>query len=192
MNLVEVELLSEDHILINTDLITTIVAIVDSDSEYNEIYLADGMKYTLSEKGADNLVKYLNYWTDLTGDEIEIPHKEKEPFMNKPCISENACYNVAVQRMRDYKYCVDRRQVLDLLHLNLNRRYVIEQVKNMPSVYPRPKEGYWIPVYQGDEIIDYRCTECEIGSTYGKSPIGMNFCPNCGSMNKVQNKENNE
>ena len=42
------------------------------------------------------------------------------------------------------------------------------------------KTGHWIPVYQGDEIIDYRCSECEFGNTFGKGTIGMNFCPVCG------------
>ena len=44
-----------------------------------------------------------------------------------------------------------------------------------------PKTGHWRPIYQGDEIIDYRCTECEFGSTFGKSTYGMNFCPYCGA-----------
>ena len=44
-----------------------------------------------------------------------------------------------------------------------------------------PKTGHWRPIYQGDEIIDYRCSECEFGSTFGKSTHGMNFCPNCGA-----------
>ena len=44
-----------------------------------------------------------------------------------------------------------------------------------------PKTGHWIPVYQGDEIIDYRCSECEFGNTFGKGTIGMNFCPVCGA-----------
>ena len=43
------------------------------------------------------------------------------------------------------------------------------------------KVGKWIPVYQGDEIIDYRCSECEYGNTFGKGIYGMNYCPNCGS-----------
>ena len=43
-----------------------------------------------------------------------------------------------------------------------------------------PKTGHWRAVYQGDEIIDYRCSECEFGSTFGKSTYRMNYCPNCG------------
>lgn len=48
---------------------------------------------------------------------------------------------------------------------------------------PAPKErtGHWRAIYQGDEIIDYRCTECENGSTFGKGTYGMNYCPSCGA-----------
>ncbi len=44
-----------------------------------------------------------------------------------------------------------------------------------------PKTGHWRAVYQGDELIDYRCSECEFGSTFGKSTYRMNYCPNCGA-----------
>ena len=33
----------------------------------------------------------------------------------------------------------------------------------------------------GDEIIDYRCSECEFGNTFGKGTFGMDFCPRCGA-----------
>ena len=45
----------------------------------------------------------------------------------------------------------------------------------------RPKTGYWRPVYQGDYIINYRCTECDFGNTFGKNTYRMNYCPNCGA-----------
>ena len=44
-----------------------------------------------------------------------------------------------------------------------------------------PKTGHWIPIYQGDEIIDYRCSECEFGNTFGRGTFGMDFCPRCGA-----------
>lgn len=56
-------------------------------------------------------------------------------------------------------------------------------VKQLPSV--TQKSGKWIPVYQGDEIINHRCSECEFGNTFGKSMYRMNFCPNCGA--KMEN-----
>lgn len=51
-----------------------------------------------------------------------------------------------------------------------------------PSV--TQKSGKWRPVYQGDEIINYRCSECEFGNTFCKSTYRMNYCPNCGSAMK--------
>lgn len=52
-------------------------------------------------------------------------------------------------------------------------------IMRVPSV--THKSGKWRPVYQGDEIINYRCSECEFGNTFGKSIYRMNFCPNCGA-----------
>lgn len=43
------------------------------------------------------------------------------------------------------------------------------------------QKGHWRAVYQGDEIINYRCSECEFGNTFGRSVYRMNFCPNCGA-----------
>lgn len=54
-------------------------------------------------------------------------------------------------------------------------------VKALPPVTPKPKTGHWRAVYQGDEIINYRCTECEFGNTFGRNTHRMNFCPNCGA-----------
>jgi len=59
-----------------------------------------------------------------------------------------------------------------------------DKIVNLPSVTPIRPKGHWIPIYQGDEIIDYRCSECEFGNTFGKGTIGMNFCPRCGSDNR--------
>ena len=56
-----------------------------------------------------------------------------------------------------------------------------------------PKTGHWRPIYQGDEIINYRCSECEFGSTFGKSTHGMKYCPNCGTkMVEEQESEDKE
>lgn len=42
-------------------------------------------------------------------------------------------------------------------------------------------KGEWRPIYQGDEIIDYRCNKCDFGSTFGRGKYRFNFCPNCGA-----------
>lgn len=63
---------------------------------------------------------------------------------------------------------------------NLTERHnMLMEIRKLPSV--TQKSGKWISVYQGDEIINYRCSECEFGNTFGKSTYRMNFCPNCGA-----------
>ena len=45
-----------------------------------------------------------------------------------------------------------------------------------------PKTGHWIPIYQGDKIINYRCSECELGDTNGSTNLyGWNYCRRCGA-----------
>lgn len=61
-------------------------------------------------------------------------------------------------------------------------RQLVEWLKELKQLREQePKTGYWRAVYQGDEIIDYRCSECEFGNTFGKGTYGMNYCPNCGA-----------
>jgi len=61
-------------------------------------------------------------------------------------------------------------------------KYLILFTKGLPTYsVPEREKGEWRPIYQGDEIIDYRCTKCEFGSTFGKSTYNMHFCPNCGA-----------
>lgn len=64
-------------------------------------------------------------------------------------------------------------------------------VLNAPPVYPVPRTGQWRPIYQGDEIINYRCTECEQGNTFGKKPYNMNYCPYCGAK-MIESQESEE
>ena len=54
----------------------------------------------------------------------------------------------------------------------------------------QPKKGEWRPVYQGDEIINYRCSECDFGHSFGKN--AMNFCPNCGANMRKPYKADTE
>ena len=54
-------------------------------------------------------------------------------------------------------------------------------INKLTEALNQQKEGHWRPIYQGDEIIDYRCSKCEFGCTIGKSTHGMNYCPNCGA-----------
>lgn len=55
-----------------------------------------------------------------------------------------------------------------------------------------PKTGHWIAVYQGDEIINYRCSECEVGDTNGSTNLyGWDYCRRCGAK-MVEQKESEE
>ncbi len=56
---------------------------------------------------------------------------------------------------------------------------VADLISNMPIT--EREKGEWIPVYQGDEIIDYRCNKCDFGSTFGRGKHRFNFCSNCGA-----------
>jgi len=66
----------------------------------------------------------------------------------------------------------------------IGKNKAIEILDELPSVQLEPKTGHWRAVYQGDEIIDYRCTECEFGNTFGRNTYRMNYCPNCGAKMK--------
>ena len=57
----------------------------------------------------------------------------------------------------------------------------MDDIRALPAVTPIRPKGHWIPIYQGDEIIDYRCSECEFGNTFGRGTFGMDFCPRCGA-----------
>lgn len=57
------------------------------------------------------------------------------------------------------------------------------KIEQLPPVTPQRPIGYWIPIYQGDEIINYRCSECEFGDTSGSTNLyGWNYCRRCGTM----------
>ena len=63
----------------------------------------------------------------------------------------------------------------------------------LPPVRPQePKTGHWIAVYQGNEIINYRCSKCELGDTNGSTNLyGWNFCRRCGAR-MVEPQESEE
>ena len=58
-----------------------------------------------------------------------------------------------------------------------------DDVRKLLSVKSQePKTGHWRAVYQGDEIINYRCSECELGDTNGSTLLyGWNYCRRCGA-----------
>ena len=97
------------------------------------------------------------------------------------------------ENMNRCKDAVSRQEVLDLIaDYDLSMGQVVRGIYALSSVTPIRPKGHWRPIYQGDEIINYRCSECEFGNTFGKGTIGMNFCPNCGAdMVEPQESEDN-
>ena len=54
-----------------------------------------------------------------------------------------------------------------------------EEIKAIPSA---DKTGHWRAVYQGDEVINYRCSECGLGDTNGSTNLyGWDYCRRCGA-----------
>ena len=59
---------------------------------------------------------------------------------------------------------------------------LVSCVEDLLSVQPEQKTGHWIPIYQGDEIINYCCSECELGDTNGSTNLyGWDYCRRCGA-----------
>ena len=60
-----------------------------------------------------------------------------------------------------------------------------QELKELPSVTPKPKTGEWIPLNYKDEMWGYvyKCSNC--GATEYKD----NFCPNCGAKMESEDKE---
>ena len=95
---------------------------------------------------------------------------------------------------------ISRQAVLELQYriddsATLSTRDVVnvEDIEGLPPFTPQPKTGHWRAVYQGDCIINYRCSECEFGNTFGKNTYRMNYCPNCGAkMVEPQESEDKE
>ena len=54
--------------------------------------------------------------------------------------------------------------------------------KAIKALEQEPRTGHWRAVYQGDEIINYRCSECELGDTNGSTNLyGWDYCRRCGA-----------
>jgi hypothetical protein len=77
--------------------------------------------------------------------------------------------------------CISRFEVTEIINSEYDIDKMLDRVDELPPAKPIRPKGHWIAVYQGDEIINYRCSECEFGNTFGKGTIGMNFCSHCGA-----------
>ena len=63
------------------------------------------------------------------------------------------------------------------------RRQLAEWLRDYKRLKEQePKTGHWIPIYQGDEIINYRCSVCGLGDTNGSTNLyGWDYCRRCGA-----------
>lgn len=138
---------------------------LDKLSELNKSTTKNEVKY------CDRNICLKNEYNNIGCEDCEVT-KSQEPTTKN---------NLAVD-------CISREQALNEFCIyNSYDSIGVDKVRScletLPLVTPIRPKGHWIPIYQGDEIIDYRCSECEFGNTFGKGTFGMNFCPRCGSDN---------
>ena len=85
----------------------------------------------------------------------------------------------------------------DVISVWLIRKNIEQQKSVQPSIHRdrtvqdfvdkcrecgKMRKGHWIAVYQGDEIINYRCSECELGDTNGSTDLyDWDYCRRCGA-----------
>lgn len=91
---------------------------------------------------------------------------------------------------------ISRQAVLDIAKSSksnwIDNSVLFKRVNELPPVTPQQKYGKWIAVYQGDEIINYRCSECELGDTNGSIYLyGWDYCRRCGAR-MVEPQESEE
>lgn len=68
----------------------------------------------------------------------------------------------------------------------VDKEFIEEGLKRVPSVQPEQKTGRWIPSKYTDTVL---CSEC--GKCYGDE---YRYCPNCGAKMKKESEDykNNE
>ena len=98
----------------------------------------------------------------------------------------------AIPRIREHKI-IHKMGEPRAIYISEALDMALEALEQEPceDVFKERPIGHWRPVYQGDEIIDYRCSECEFGHTFGKGTFRMNYCPNCGAK-MVESQESEE
>ena len=85
--------------------------------------------------------------------------------------------------MSPCKECVSKEQVIKELSVVGNRptSTAIRTIEELQLVYPEEETAHWVPVYQGDTVINYRCSNCSIGNTFMiRSTTYFKYCPECG------------
>ena len=98
----------------------------------------------------------------------------EEPFINKPCISQEPCEDViSREALLKMQYRID-----DSATLSARDVVNVEDIKDAPVITPKEKVGHWV-LHKESSVFGniYKCSECNItnGNKFFK------FCPYCGA-----------
>ena len=78
----------------------------------------------------------------------------------------------AIECLIDALYDLDEADYVD-------KEFVEEELKRVPSVQPEQKTGQWIPNRHTDAVLCSECKKC-----FGDE---SKFCPNCGAKMRMEN-----
>lgn len=81
----------------------------------------------------------------------------------------------AIDYLLDALYDLDEADYVD-------KEFIEEELKRVPSVQPKQKTGRWIPNKHTDTVLCSECKKC-----YGDD---YKFCPNCGAKMESDNHDN--
>ena len=104
-------------------------------------------------------------------------------------------YTMAIEALKQEPCddCISREEVLAILGResrlwgNNYEDWTVakQEIKEMPSVTPKPKTGHWIAQDIHNCHTDFKCSECgyihSFMHLYGKPTADYTYCPNCGS-----------
>lgn len=128
-----------------------------------------------------------------------ISYAEKDPISIAKRIVENAPSVVpTADNLTAVEDCISRAKALEiysdlywiderLLNFKDELDKVYDDLRNAPSVVPKPKEGEWVRNFDGNEWYWY-CTNCKTQWYEDDLWMGGNefpkYCPNCGAKMK--------
>ena len=107
---------------------------------------------------------------------------------------EKAC-KVALKALKQKpcEDCISRQAVMDIAEgYTMINKCIVDKVKKLPSIQPKPKTGHWIDIMVGD-MPAQACDQCNTFYPLAYTGGGHNYCPNCGAkMVEPQESEDKE
>lgn len=88
--------------------------------------------------------------------------------------------------------CISRQAVLEFIGKQIDHSLwafekLVNGIKALPPVTPKPKTGHWIAEENEEmEIVGYFCSECDLPM---ETEEKTSFCPNCGAKMESEDKE---